>query len=40
MYNDKRIVVALAKTGMICYNYTQKKISAIPGEAHAKLSTD
>lgn len=27
---DKRTVVAIAKTGMVCYNYDLKKVSAIP----------
>jgi acyl-CoA thioester hydrolase len=37
-HNDKPVVVALAKTGMICYNYKNKKISAVPGEAQTKLA--
>lgn len=32
------ILVALAKTGMICYDYTHKKITGIPEEAKNKLS--
>jgi acyl-CoA thioesterase FadM len=35
--NDKSVIVAVAKTGMICYNYEQKKISPVPGEAQTKL---
>ncbi|MBN8782684.1 MAG: thioesterase [Sphingobacteriales bacterium SCN 48-20] len=34
----KRVLVALAKTGMVCYDYQQKKITAIPEEARQKLS--
>ncbi|MBK7289782.1 MAG: thioesterase family protein [Chitinophagaceae bacterium] len=34
---DKKIV-AIAKTGMICYDYTSKKITAIPEIALKKLS--
>ncbi len=36
--NKENIVVALAKTGMICYNYDLKKIAAVPAEVKAKLS--
>lgn len=36
---DKRIVVAVAKTGMICYDYENKKIVPIPEEAKNKLAT-
>lgn len=35
---DKRILVAAAKTGMICYDYTQKKMVAVPEEAKQKLT--
>lgn len=31
-------IVALAKTGMICYNYNTKKVVSIPGKAKEKLS--
>lgn len=34
----KRILVAAAKTGMICYDYDRKKIVAIPEEALEKLA--
>ncbi len=30
-------IVALAKTGMICYDYTQKKIVSVPEEARIKM---
>jgi acyl-CoA thioester hydrolase len=33
----KRILVALAKTGMIGYDYSRKKIAALPEEAVNKL---
>lgn len=36
--NKENIVVALAKTGMICYNYDLKKIAAVPTEVKATLS--
>lgn len=32
-----RTVVALAKTGMICYDYSKKKMVAVPDEARNKL---
>jgi len=37
MPGDKIILVATAKTGMICYDYEKKKIVAVPEEARAKL---
>lgn len=33
----KRILVAAAKTGMVCYDYGAKKIAAVPEEAKEKL---
>jgi acyl-CoA thioester hydrolase len=33
-----RIVVAAAKTGMVCYDYSRKKIVPIPAEALTKLA--
>jgi acyl-CoA thioesterase FadM len=35
---DKRILVASAKTGMVCYDYAGKKIAAVPEEVKNKLS--
>jgi acyl-CoA thioesterase FadM len=35
--DEKRILVAVAKTGMVCYDYIKKKIVAIPDEAGKKL---
>ncbi len=35
----KKITVAIAKTGMICYDYKQKKIAAVPEEAKQKLES-
>lgn len=35
--NDKKIVIAKAKTGMICYDYTAKKVSAVPEKFKALL---
>jgi acyl-CoA thioester hydrolase len=36
---DKRILVASAKTGMVCYDYSAKKIAVIPEEVRIKLSS-
>lgn len=33
----KKILVAAAKTGMVCYDYKNKKITAIPEEAKKNL---
>ena len=35
---DKRTLVAIAKTGMVCYNYSSKKIAAIPEKVIQKLA--
>ena len=35
--NNKRILVAIAKTGMVCYDYSAKKIAAVPEEVIKKL---
>lgn len=35
--NEKKILIAAAKTGMVCYDYKRKKIVAIPNEAIGKL---
>jgi acyl-CoA thioesterase FadM len=35
--NDSLQLVATAKTGMVCYDYTKKKVSPIPGDAREKL---
>ena len=34
---EKRILVALAKTGMVCYDYSAKKVVAVPKEARDNL---
>jgi acyl-CoA thioesterase FadM len=34
---DKHILVAVAKTGMLCYDYSLRKIVAVPVEAKLKL---
>lgn len=35
---DKRILIAAAKTGMVCYDYDKRKIAAIPEAVRHKLS--
>lgn len=37
--DGKKIVVAAAKTGMVCYDYTSKRIVAIPADVKEKLSS-
>lgn len=36
---DKTVLVAAAKTAMVCYDYDKKKITAIPAEALNKLNS-
>ncbi len=36
--DDKETVVAIAKTGMICFNYTNKKVVAVPEEVKELLT--
>ena len=38
-HGDKKALVAIAKTAMVCYDYNKKKIVAIPEEARKKLTT-
>ncbi|MBO9631647.1 MAG: thioesterase family protein [Chitinophagaceae bacterium] len=35
--DGKIILVAIAKTGMVCFDYDKKKVAAIPAEAREKL---
>lgn len=35
--DDTTIIVAIAQTGMVCYDYTSKKIAALPTNALAKM---
>lgn len=37
MTGNKSILVAAAKTGMVCYNYSEKKISAVPEDVKQKM---
>ncbi|MEQ1798703.1 MAG: thioesterase family protein [Lacibacter sp.] len=32
-----KVIVAIAKTGMVCYDYTRKKIAAVPATVKEKL---
>lgn len=36
--DDKNILVAIAKTGMVCFDYKRKKIVHVPGGAMMKLT--
>src|SRR5882724_11272761 len=35
---EKNILVAVAKTGMVCFDYEKKKVTSIPEEVRQKLS--
>ena len=34
---EKEVTIALAKTGMVCFNYNTRKVTAIPQEAMDKM---
>lgn len=36
--SESRKVVALAKTGMVCFNYDQRKIAAVPDEVRRTMT--
>lgn len=36
---DEKKLVAIAKTGMICYDYKKKKMVAVPDEGRTKLTS-
>jgi acyl-CoA thioesterase FadM len=36
--DEKDVIVAVAKTGMICYNYQLKKIAKVPVGVKEKLT--
>lgn len=36
--SEKKTIVALAKTGMVCFNYQHKKIISLPAEALNKFN--
>ena len=35
---ERKVLVAAAKTGMICYDYEKKKIISLPAEARIKIT--
>jgi acyl-CoA thioester hydrolase len=35
--NEKTVLIAKAKTGMVCYDYTQKKVAAVPEKLKSLL---
>ena len=35
--NQQEIIIAIAKTGMVCYDYTIKKVSSVPAELKSIL---
>ncbi len=37
--NDVTVTLAIAKTGMVCYNYSAKKVVAVPEKLDAILKT-
>jgi acyl-CoA thioesterase FadM len=37
---DATVLVAVAKTGMVCYDYSKKKVAAIPEEVAIKLKSN
>ncbi|MFN0081682.1 MAG: acyl-CoA thioesterase [Ferruginibacter sp.] len=37
--HEHRILIAKAKTGMVCYNYIEKKVSALPEKFSALLQS-
>ena len=34
---DRRVVIAAAKTGMVCYDYKLKKVARVPAEVKVRL---
>ena len=36
---SKKVLVAAAKTGMVCYDYEMKRITTVPQEARARLTS-
>jgi YbgC/YbaW family acyl-CoA thioester hydrolase len=39
MNAENNKLVAIAKTGMVCFDYTTRKVTAVPAQALAKLRT-
>ena len=40
MNAEKNKLVAVAKTGMVCFDYSNRKVTAVPELAVAKLQTE
>lgn len=38
--DEKNILIAKAKTGMICYDYSNRKVMSIPADLKAKLAVE
>ena len=38
LVNEKNIVVAIAKTGMVCFNYNTRKVVSMPQKVRSKLA--
>lgn len=38
--NDRKVLIAKAKTGMVCFDYKKKKIASVPDEAKLKLKNE
>ena len=36
---DNTLLIAVAKTGMVCYDYNRKKVASVPAEAVKKLTS-
>lgn len=36
--NEEEAMVAIAKTGMVCFDYTKKKVAKVPEEAKSAMS--
>lgn len=39
LLKENNIIAAAAKTGMVCYNYNRKKVTAVPSAVKEKLIT-
>ena len=38
--NGKDVIVAVAKTGMVCFDYNSKKITSVPNEVRIKMQVE
>lgn len=39
MSSDKLVTVAIAKTGMVCYDYARKKVAQVPADVRTILAS-